>query len=111
MRPLPHHEASANEILEVFYVAGYQFHQGAELRMELVLEHADPLVLVREPENPHDPKAIAIYTEGWIKLGYVPRAVNDYFATLLDAGITLETYVYNVWPMEEPWRREVVVRV
>lgn len=108
MRPLPHHEASANEILEVFHVAGYQFSQGSELRIELCLQHGDPLVFVREPHNRFDPKAIAIYTQGGIKLGYMPRHLNNYFALLLDAGITLETYVYCAWPMAEPWRRVVV---
>lgn len=45
-----------------------------------------PLVLRREPENPHDPLAILILTECGNKLGYVPRDRNEILARLMDAG-------------------------
>jgi hypothetical protein len=44
------------------------------------------LVLEREPDNPHDARAIRIRSEAHVDLGYVPRAKNEVLASLLDAG-------------------------
>lgn len=49
-----------------------------------------PLKLVREPDNKHDPNAIAIYAEGARnKSGYVPAARAKTLARLLDGGTDL----------------------
>lgn len=46
--------------------------------------------LVREPDNKHDPNAIAIYAEGARnKAGYVPAARAKTLARLLDGGTDL----------------------
>ena len=43
--------------------------------------------LAREPENPHDGNAIAVYAEGARrKAGYVPKGYAKRLAPLLDAG-------------------------
>jgi hypothetical protein len=39
------------------------------------LRPGDRLRLMREPENPHDPDAVAVYSET-THIGYVPRSVN-----------------------------------
>jgi hypothetical protein len=44
-----------------------------------------PVSLVSEPENPHDPDAVAIYYDS-TKLGYVPQAKNSYVSKLLYFG-------------------------
>jgi len=44
------------------------------------------LPLKREPENPHDPLAIMVFSEAGHHLGYVPRAKTEVLARLLDAG-------------------------
>ena len=46
----------------------------------------DKLSFFREPDNPHDPKAILIKTLDGKKIGYVPQADNLIFARLMDAG-------------------------
>lgn len=49
-----------------------------------------PVKLVREPDNKHDPNAIAIYAEGARnKAGYVPASRAKALARLLDAGADL----------------------
>jgi hypothetical protein len=49
-----------------------------------------PVKLVREPNNPHDSNAIAVYAEGARnKAGYVPAARAKSLAKLLDAGTDL----------------------
>jgi hypothetical protein len=44
------------------------------------------LPLKREPENPHDPLAIMVFSEAGYHLGYVPRAKSEVLARLLDVG-------------------------
>jgi hypothetical protein len=39
------------------------------------LRPGDQLRLVREPSNPHDPDAVAVYS-GTMHIGYIPRGVN-----------------------------------
>ena len=64
----------------------------------------DPLELVREPANPHDPNAIRIEWSGR-KLGYVPRRGNAGLARLLDRQATLDARLTRVdlahagWPV------------
>lgn len=38
-----------------------------------------PVVLVREPHNPHDPRAVAVHDAAGNSLGYVPRQLTDAF--------------------------------
>lgn len=49
-----------------------------------------PLHLVRDPENAHDPHAIALYAENKsgkrLRVGYVPRELAQHVAPLMDAG-------------------------
>jgi hypothetical protein len=50
------------------------------------LQAGDVLRLRREPENPYDTLAIAVYDPRGAHLGYIPRAKNQVLARLLDAG-------------------------
>jgi hypothetical protein len=61
------------------------------------------LALVREPENPHDPDAIAVHL-GTRKVGYIPRRHNAVLARLLDAGKCVRARVEQVMdPEAAPW--------
>lgn len=87
-----------------FYVAGFQFWDGALALAELkVGERVD---LVPEPLNPHDPNAVAIRFRGK-KLGYVPREENAVLAQLLYFGHrdVLEAVVQQVSPERSPWHQ------
>ncbi|MCY4584203.1 MAG: HIRAN domain-containing protein [Chloroflexi bacterium] len=50
------------------------------------LEPGQRLTLRREPGNPHDEMAIEILTAEPLKLGYIPRRLNEIPARLMDAG-------------------------
>lgn len=52
-----------------------------------------PAVLVREPDNPADPNAVAVYVNGE-KVGFIPRRDNVAIARLIDA--TGETYAETI---------------
>jgi hypothetical protein len=78
-----------------------------------VMEAGTPVVLLREPANPADPLAVAVWLlEGdrprW-RLGYLDRTVASRIAPRLDAGVELEA-VLDGW-IEEPdgrWRRPLL---
>ena len=65
-------------------VAGVTF----EGRQALVAQvrPGEPLRLVREPANPHDPHAVAVCRDGGERLGYVSAALAARLAPSMDAG-------------------------
>lgn len=66
-------------------VAGTGYVEGIE-ELEPSLNLNDKLDFFREPDNPHDAKAIVIKNADGVKIGYVPRADNVIFSRLMDAG-------------------------
>jgi hypothetical protein len=67
------------------HVAGTSYVEGIE-ELEPHLNVDDKLDFFREPDNPHDRKAIVIKNADGVKIGYVPRADNVVFSRLMDAG-------------------------
>jgi hypothetical protein len=67
------------------HVAGTSYVEGIE-DLEPYLQIDDKLDFFREPENPHDHKAIVIKNADGVKIGYVPKADNEIFSRLMDAG-------------------------
>jgi len=66
-------------------VAGTSHVEGIE-ELEPHLHIDDKLEFYREPDNPHDNRAIVIKNTGGVKIGYVPKADNVIFSRLMDAG-------------------------
>lgn len=69
--------------LRIAAVAGGR-HHAAVLVSDAVTPGA-PLVLRRDRDNPHDPNAIAVLTEGGAQVGWVPRELATQLASELDA--------------------------
>jgi hypothetical protein len=65
------------------HIAGFTYYDGIEVIDKLTLGAI--VTLKSEPENPHDPDAVAVYF-GKTKLGYVPRAKNGELSQLLYFG-------------------------
>ena len=59
-------------------------HHGEALASDAA-EPGRPLELRRDPDNPHDPNAIAVHAGGE-QVGWVPRAIAEELAPALDAG-------------------------
>ena len=78
------------------YVAGTAYYEAPGVLEEL--RPGEALVLRREPDNAYDGLAIEVFTVESIKLGYVPRADNEPFARLMDAGETVTAEVIDVDP-------------
>jgi len=83
-------------------VAGFQYHHGESLWSRLT--PGVPLGLVREPNNPYDPRAVRIEFDG-VKIGYVPRAENATIAHLMDSGRHVSASILAVRESSNPWDR------
>lgn len=83
-------------------VAGFQYYEGE--RLWPLLNTGDQLSLVREPANPYDPKAVAVYRQA-DKLGYIPRADNAVIANLMDQGRALQALLHTKNQGANPWKR------
>lgn len=81
-------------------VAGFRFHGGREV-LDL-LRAGDALELRREPDNPHDPRAVRILWLG-VTLGYLPRSRNEAPADLLDRGVAVTARIVAVDRDAQPW--------
>ncbi|MDI6747954.1 MAG: HIRAN domain-containing protein [Rhodocyclaceae bacterium] len=83
-------------------LAGFQYHAGTALWESLQL--GDGLTLVREPENPHDARAVRVEWQGQ-QLGYLPRAENAAVAAAMDRGERVEGRIAALVKHKNPWQR------
>lgn len=89
-------------LLQESPLAGFQYHRAAAIWP--FLREGEKLHLRREPGNPHDRYAVAV----WFKnehLGYVPMRENRTLAQLMDQGVRLETTLIRLLDEENPWRK------
>ena len=82
-------------------VAGFQYHDGDAVWPRLA--EGDALRLQREPDNPYDGKAVAVYWRT-AKLGYVPRWANATVAQMIDRNERLAARIVRLRKSEDPWR-------
>jgi hypothetical protein len=101
---LPEPKASRGRgiILQRSNLAGFRHHDAAVLWA--ALQPGAPLDLVREPDNPSDTDAVAVYWRGR-KLGYLPRGENLMAASLLDRRRALTARIQRLVPRAERNRR------
>jgi len=65
------------------HIAGFAYYDGLNVINDL--KPGVSVELDAEPDNPHDPYAVAIYFDG-AKLGYIPQAKNNYISNLIYFG-------------------------
>ena len=92
----------ARIIVQSSPLAGFRHYEAPNLWGEI--KPGDPLTLVREPDNPHDPNAVRVEWRTF-KLGYVPRAENATVARQLDRGTPLAARVSKVQATRAPNKR------
>lgn len=83
-------------------LAGFQFHAGEALWQRLRV--GDALELIREPDNPHDARAVRVEWRG-VQLGYLPRAENEAVAAAMDHGERVAGRIAALVRHKNPWRR------
>lgn len=89
-------------ILQESPLAGFQYHRASAIWP--FLQVGEKLHLRREPSNPHDRYAVAV----WFRnehLGYVPRRENRTLARLMDQGERPEATIIRLLDEENPWRK------
>lgn len=101
MQPL-HAQVAAHILLQDSPLAGFQYHAGKALWPQM--RAGDALALVREPDNPHDARAVRVEWRGH-KIGYVPRRENADVARLLDRGQALSARIVRLAEVRDPWSR------
>lgn len=99
---LPVAAAEARIIVQQSPLAGFQYYDGRVLWENM--RPGDALVLVREPQNPHDASAVRVDWQGQ-PLGYVPRRDNADVARLLDRGERLQARIVRLTEARNPWQR------
>lgn len=95
---------SPSRQLYSFHIRGFQHWDGALVISKL--KTGNKLKLRAEPDNPHDPHAVALY-RGSKKLGYVPANKNEMLAAMLYYGHknVFEVRVLQVDQEADPWRQ------
>jgi hypothetical protein len=97
-----HAEVAAHILLQESPLAGFQYHAGKKLWPQMQV--GDALTLVREPDNPHDARAVRVEWQGH-KIGYVPRRENADVARLMDGGEVLAARIVRLAEVRDPWSR------
>ncbi|MFZ5482658.1 MAG: HIRAN domain-containing protein [Pseudomonadota bacterium] len=92
----------AEILIQTSPLAGFQYHAGRALFP--LLSVGDALTLVREPDNPHDPRAVRVEWRGAM-LGYAPRADNVDLARLIDGGAQVRGRILQLQKTRDPWKR------
>jgi hypothetical protein len=85
-------------------IAGFYYHEGMDEAVFSRLAVGDELVLRREPDNLHDTRAIAVYTQDGIMLGYVPRMENPIPAAMADQEIAIGADICAIKDDPEDYR-------
>ena len=98
--------------LAVVWLAGYAYYRAPALIN--VIPAGASIELRREPSNPYDNRAIEVFFNEQ-KLGYIPRADNEWPAALMDAGVRLHAKVMWTSPDDpDNWqklRMEVIMEI
>lgn len=99
-----------SKLMQVCYIAGTNYHIRGNIDGKLRI--GDKLLLVREPDNAHDHKAVAVTLPKYNpyyhqlsrgKLGYIPRTDNTAIAAMFDMGWgdMLEAKISRITPSQE----------
>jgi len=97
-----HAQVAAHILLQDSPLAGFQYHAGKILWPQMQV--GDALTLVREPDNPHDARAVRVEWQGH-KIGYVPRRENADVARFMDGGQMLVARIVRLAEVRDPWSR------
>lgn len=87
-------------LLQQSPINGLQYYRAKDLIY--LLQPGDAIRLSREPNNPYDRQAVALYWHG-DKLGYLPRVENCAVAQMMDRGEALSCHIDHISPEDFPW--------
>jgi len=96
------HGVDSHILLQTSPLAGFQYHAGRALFP--LFKTGDPVTLIREPENPHDSRAVRVEWRG-VTIGFAPRADNVDLARIMDRGTPVEGRIVHLQKSRDPWKR------
>lgn len=82
--------AKARVLVQTTLTAGLRHYEAKAVWPDM--QPGDPLALVREPANPHDPNAVRVDWSGHV-LGYLPKPDSADIARQLDRGQALKARI------------------
>ncbi len=89
--------------LKQFFVRGFQYYEGPKCIDEI--NKSGLIELVREPENPVDKRAIALYFNKK-KIGFVPRESNKTVSILMDTDLLkFHAEITHIEPEADHWEQ------
>lgn len=94
---------SQSDCYQIFYIAGIKHYQNEQELKSLMV--GIKLEIVREPNNPYDTNAIALYTTNKNKLGYIPKSQNNKIAKCIDSGDILKVEVIGIDHTANSWEK------
>lgn len=56
----------------------------------------EKLELIREPDNPHDPRAVAIFTQRGIRVGYIRSTRAGWIGSKIDRGYDVRAIIERI---------------
>lgn len=80
-------------LIYVCFARGLYYYSFDHVKKQLKI--GQELILKREPKNPYDEKAIAIYFDAH-KLGFVPREDNLIVANLIDSAFEMKAFIEDI---------------
>lgn len=98
-------KAQPPTVLYETYVAGMQHHKPYRRGLMKSLVVGTDLVLKREPDNEFDHRAIAVYMQNGLRLGYLPKWINHIPSRLLDDGHELQCTITKFNSDDDPWHK------
>lgn len=103
--PQPAAAPAVRMVVQSSPLAGFAHYEAARLWPQLQV--GDPLTLIREADNPHDPDAVRVLWRHHT-LGYLPRRANGALAWALDRGERLQARIAALEPHPNPARRLLI---
>ncbi len=94
--------ADARIIVQQSPLAGFQYYEGKDIWT--MMRVGDSLQLAREPQNPHDAKAVRVLWRNEM-LGYIPRRENSDVARQMDRGAPVKARIVQLKEARNPWQR------
>jgi len=91
------------------FVVGLQYED--RLNHVAKINEGDALRLIREPDNPFDSYALAVYTAFDQKLGYIRSSKAFTLSTLLDEGQQFSCVAEKIYPATNHPNRRLLVRI
>jgi len=106
--PAPENESILiwREYTKYFYVAGTLYHDFDIVKRKRLVKDKSTYSMKREPDNRHDPNAIAVYINEY-KVGYVPRNDAKVLAPQMDRGDVFTLYLSEYNPRSKYEQLEI----